>query len=85
MSIHYLVLDGHFGNYPSTWMVLQSGLQFVSKLRWDAALYEPFMGKYRGRGPHLAPRVRLSSTMIFFQQRYPDNPILIHRFYKHCE
>jgi len=52
LSISYLVLDGHFGNYPSTWMVVQAGLQFVSKLRWDAALYEPFMGKYRGRGPH---------------------------------
>jgi hypothetical protein len=52
LSIHYLVLDGHFGNSPSAWMVLQSGLQFVSKLRWDAALYEPFSGKYRGRGPH---------------------------------
>ena len=33
-------------------MVLQTGLHFVSKLRWDAALYEPFTGKYRGRGPH---------------------------------
>jgi putative transposase len=52
LSIHYLVMDGHFGNYPSAWMVLQSGLQVVSKLRWDAALYEPFTGKYRGRGPH---------------------------------
>jgi len=52
LSIHYLVLDGHFGNYPSAWMVLQTGLHFVSKLRWDAALYEPFTGKYRGRGPH---------------------------------
>src|SRR5215211_819115 len=52
LSISYLVLDGHFGNYPSAWMVQQSGLQFVSKLRWDAALYEPFSGKYRGCGPH---------------------------------
>jgi putative transposase len=52
LSIHYLVMDGHFGNYPSAWMVLQSGLQFVSKLRHDAALYEPFSGKYRGRGPY---------------------------------
>ena len=31
-------------------MVLQSGLQFISKLRSDAALYEPFTGKYAGRG-----------------------------------
>jgi putative transposase len=52
LAINYLVMDGHFGNYPSAWMVLQSGLQLVSKLRHDAALYEPFSGKYRGRGPH---------------------------------
>jgi putative transposase len=50
LAIQYLVLDGHFGNYPSTWMVLQTGLQLISKLRCDAALYEPFTGKYRGRG-----------------------------------
>lgn len=50
LAVQYLVMDGHFGNYPSTWMVLQTGLQFVSKLRSDAALYEPFTGKYRGRG-----------------------------------
>ena len=52
LSISYLVLDGHFGNYPSAWMVRQTGLHLISKLRWDAALYEPFAGKYRGRGPH---------------------------------
>src|SRR3972149_9520967 len=52
LSISYLVMDGHFGNYPSAWMVRQTGLQFVSKLRYDAALYEPFRGRYRGRGPH---------------------------------
>jgi len=42
LAVRYLVMDGHFGNYPSAWMVLQTGLQFVSKLRCDAALYEPF-------------------------------------------
>lgn len=50
LAVEYLVMDGHFGNYPSAWMVLQTGLQFVSKLRSDAALYEPFTGKYGGRG-----------------------------------
>ena len=50
LAVQYLVLDGHFGNYPSAWMVLQTGLQFVSKLRSDAALYEPFTGTYCGRG-----------------------------------
>jgi putative transposase len=52
VSISYLVMDGHFGNYPSAWLVRQTGLHFISKLRHDAALYEPFSGKYRGRGPH---------------------------------
>jgi hypothetical protein len=52
LPISYLVMDGHFGNYPSAWMVLQTGLHFVSKLRQDAALFEPFSGKYRGHGPH---------------------------------
>ena len=52
LAFQYLVMDGHFGNYPSAWMVLQTGLHFVSKLRCDAALYEPFAGRYRGRGPH---------------------------------
>jgi DDE superfamily endonuclease len=50
LAVQYLVLDGHFGNYPSAWIVLQTGLHFVSKLRSDAALYEPFTGKYCGRG-----------------------------------
>jgi len=50
LAVQYLVMDGHFGNYPSTWMVLQTGLHFISKLRSDAALYEPFTGKYCGRG-----------------------------------
>jgi len=52
LAVQYLVMDGHFGNYPSAWLVLQTGLQFVSKLRSDAALYEPFTGSYCGRGAH---------------------------------
>ena len=52
LAVQYLVMDGHFGNYPSAWMVVQTGLHFVSKLRSDAALYEPFTGKYCGRGAH---------------------------------
>ncbi len=52
LAVQYLVMDGHFGNYPSAWMVVQTGLQFVSKLRSDAALYEPFTGKQAKRGAH---------------------------------
>lgn len=52
VSVQYLALDGHFGNYPSAWLVVQTGLHLISKLRHDAALYEPFTGQYGGRGPH---------------------------------
>jgi len=51
VRVSYLALDGHFGNYPSAWMVMQTGVHLISKLRHDAALYEPFTGKYSGRGP----------------------------------
>ena len=33
-------------------MVRQTGLRLISKLRSNAALYEPFAGRYYGRGPH---------------------------------
>jgi len=52
LTVRYLVMDGHFGNYPSAWMVLQTGLQLVSKFRSDAALYASFTGQYCGHGPH---------------------------------
>jgi IS4 transposase len=48
----YLVLDGHFGNYPAMHMVRQCGLHLISKLRCDSALYLPDAGPYQGHGPH---------------------------------
>jgi putative transposase len=50
LSLKYVVLDGHFGNYPSAWMVRQENLHLISKLRSDAALYPAFEGKYSGTG-----------------------------------
>jgi hypothetical protein len=51
LSIRYLVLDGHFGNNNALQMVRQCGLQLVSKLRHDAALYCVYQGTYAGKGP----------------------------------
>jgi hypothetical protein len=51
LSLKYVVLDGHFGNYPATWMVRQNHLQLVSKLRHDAGLYLPYAGPKPKRGP----------------------------------
>ena len=49
--LKYGVLDGHFGNYPSAFMVRQTNLHLISKLRSTAALYPAFEGEHSGRGP----------------------------------
>jgi len=50
ISLKYVVLDGHFGNYPSAFMVRQENLDLISKLRSDAALYPAFEDEYSGIG-----------------------------------
>jgi putative transposase len=41
-----------FGNNPCLQMVSQCGLDLISKLNCNSALYLPFDGEYRGRGPY---------------------------------
>jgi hypothetical protein len=50
INLKYVVLDGHFGNYPSAFMVKQTKLDLISKMRSDAALYPAFEGEYSGTG-----------------------------------
>jgi len=52
LPLTYLVLDGHFGHNKALQMARQCGLQLVSKLRRDSALYFVYDGPYSGRGPH---------------------------------
>ena len=49
--LSYLLVDGHFGTSAALQMAQQCGLHLISKLRSDAALYEPYAGPYQGRGP----------------------------------
>jgi hypothetical protein len=51
INLRYVALDGHFGNYPSAWMVRQENLHLISKLRSDAALKIAFVGEHTGPGP----------------------------------
>jgi len=51
LQVKHIVLDGKFGNYPSTWAVHQSGLHIISKMRHDAALYLPSSADKPSRGP----------------------------------
>jgi putative transposase len=50
VSVKYLVLDGHFGHFGAVLMARENSLELVSKLRYDAALYEKYEGTYAGRG-----------------------------------
>ena len=50
ITLKYVALDGHFGNYPSAFMVRQENMHLISKLRSDAALYPAFEGEYSGTG-----------------------------------
>lgn len=51
LKVSYVALDGFFGTYPATWMVRETGLHLVSKLRHNAALYLPYTGPKPQRGP----------------------------------
>lgn len=51
LQVKHIVLDGNFGNYPSTWMVQQTGLHIISKMKRNAALYLPYAGDKPRRGP----------------------------------
>lgn len=51
VQVRHIVLDGKFGNYPSTWTVRQAGYHIISKMRQDAALYLPYAGPKPRRGP----------------------------------
>lgn len=51
VTVKHMVLDGHFGNYPATYTVRETGLHIISKFRHDAALYLPYAGPKPRRGP----------------------------------
>ena len=59
LPLTYLLLDGHFGNYPAFSMVRQCQLHLISKLRYDAALHFP----YSGSSPKRGPRPRLGAKV----------------------
>jgi hypothetical protein len=50
LPLHFLVMDGQFGNNNALQMTRQCGLHLISKLRYDAALYFRYDGPYAGKG-----------------------------------
>jgi hypothetical protein len=45
LSLKYVVLDGHFGNYPSAWMVRQENLHLISKMQIPCLMLQLSGGK----------------------------------------
>lgn len=69
ITLKYVALDGHFGNYPSAFMVRQvANLHLISKMRSDAALYPAFEGEYRGRGPK--PKYGAKIDVLKMDEKY---------------
>lgn len=50
LAVRYLVLDGHDGNAGGYALARSEGLELISKLRYDAALSEPYLGPQRKCG-----------------------------------
>lgn len=73
IPIHYLVLDGHFGNNNALQMTRQCGLDLISKLRNDSALYFFYEGSQKWGRPrqygdrinydHIADKYLKQSTL----------------------
>jgi len=64
VKIVYFVYDGAMGNNPGLQMVLQSGLNLVSKLKNNSALYLPWAGSYSGKGAPKKYGLKLDFKMI---------------------
>ena len=50
LILKYMAMDGHFGNYPSAFMVREENMHLISKMRCNAALYSAFEGEHPGPG-----------------------------------
>jgi len=70
ITLKYVAMDGHFGNYPSAWMVRQEKLHLISKLRSDAALKTAFVGEHSGPGakPKYGPKIDVHKLDIQYLQ-----------------
>ncbi len=50
IAVKYLALDGHFGHNQAVLMARLNDLHLIGKMRRDAALWEKYDGKYKGKG-----------------------------------
>jgi putative transposase len=63
LAVTYLVMDGHFGNHKAAFMTQACHLELISKLRYDAELYLPYVGEHSGPG-----RPRIYGDRLYYDQ-----------------
>ena len=64
IKLKYLAMDGHFGHHQAVLMARANGLELISKLRKDAAIYEKYDGTYSGRGAKKKYGARLKYDLL---------------------
>jgi len=69
LQVRHLVMDGFFGNYPTTWLAGQHDLHLISKLRHNAVLFFPYAGPKPPRGPTPRYGDRLDHTALPLKAR----------------
>ncbi len=50
VKVRHLCLDGHYGHFSAVRLAHENGLELISKLRCDTALFEKYEGIYSGKG-----------------------------------
>lgn len=84
VAVSYLALDGHFGHNQAVLMARANDLHLISKLRRDAALFEPYQGSYSGKGPprKYGPRLHYEAIPQRYWQKSEREREIITNYYE---
>lgn len=64
LKVRYLAMDGHFGHPQAVLMAQANGLELISKLRKDAAVFEKYEGKQNAKGAQKKYGERLKYDLL---------------------
>jgi len=87
VKVKYVVLDGHFGHNQAVLMAQEAGLELVSKLRKDAAIFEEFAGEYSGKGRKTKYGERINYQRLppkYLKKTEKDNEIITNYWNARC-
>ena len=79
----YFIYDGALGNNAGAQMIIQSGLQLISKLKHNSAVFLPWDGNYSGRGAPRKYGLKINFRAIsekYLKSEITENDILTRYF-----